>query len=251
MKTQIMRAALWAGIKRSFKQMVKRTAFLLAGVFLTVASGTTANAQTLTTNYAFSVPLSATDWSNNVPVQQFSPALGILEAVTLSYTGAWQAQVHFTNNGNGTAHVTMSEGSAFYVSTNSLFTISIAFSGLAPQQGGFTNSSLMVASGFAAQTFTNSLNTFIGVGNLSLPVSTSTEFSLTTTGSSSVALQTLASLNGLITYTYLSATPSPVPEPGPLNLLAVGTGLLLARRRWSSRVGLFNKTEKSSIHLRQ
>ena len=248
MKTQIMRAALSAGIKRSFKQTVNRTALLLAGAFLVVIGGTSARAQTLTTNYAFSVPLSTTDWSNNVPVQKFSPSLGVLESVTLSYTGALQAQVHFTNNGNGTAYVTMSEDSAFYVSTNSLFSVSLAFSGLAAQHGGFPKSSLMVASGFATQTFTNSLNAFIGGGTLSLPVSTSTDFSLSTTGSSSTALQTLASLDGVITYTYLSALPSPVPEPGLLNLLAVGLGLLLAGRRWGGRGVRANPTGKISKH---
>ena len=215
---------------------------LLGGSF------TAAHANALTYS-ATAVPTTLTNWSTFADLQQFNPALGTLQQVTLSLAAelSGSAKVERRDTNNSTKLITAdlqakltlaNPNNANQTLLEATPVITNSFS--SPKYDGVTN--YLGASGRsyvdlhtsvnqqASFTDAATLSLFTGTGTLYLPFSATGQSKAAGSGNMAYLFTTNASGTASVTYSYQATA---VPEPGTWALMFSGLGMIgmLASRR--------------------
>jgi hypothetical protein len=208
------------------------------GVIALIAFGT-ARADTISTQTE-SVPATYTNWSNIYSFNQFNPALGTLQSVTVSSQGFLNdLGVTFTNTDGQTETVTSFQ-ETFQVGLTGPGTLSQTSSGSLPAIPSFilnsgatstyTGSPPTINGNVASNTFTSSLGAYEGSGNVTF---TGTGVAYDTfAGGSNIKVDPVAEASQTVTLTY-DYIPTPSPEPFSMSLSGIGLVLLsvIGRKR--------------------
>lgn len=214
---------------------MKTTAFAAALAGATLLAGA-ASAATVT--YTDAIPMTATDWSDTMSVQQFDPLMGVLNSASVTLSGNIQGFIEVTNNNANTATLNMTLRAAI----DALFGTSTLQINLLPQNaqtvtvaaGATYNTGTLTAADTDTLVVTGAdLAAFQGTGTYDFAVSSvgSSAFS----GASRIDFYSEVDAETFISVTY-DYTPAvaPVPLPASALLLAggvAGFGALRRRRK--------------------
>jgi hypothetical protein len=176
------------------------------------------------------VPTLPTEWSLSITFPRFDPALGFLTAVQLDLLGEVTTDITIVNgnplsglSGNARTDVkyTVQDTGMNLVDPGLVVSSPTYFFNLTDAEGGMPsgNSGPMTDSNSSSNTYTllAILTEFTGVVPIILSADTETVLVVGPPGGSIQSEETVASLNGSVTYFY-----EPVPEPSTLVLAALG-----------------------------
>ena len=193
--------------------------------------------------YNYSQPTTTTNWTETFAVQQFNPALGTLNSVTLNLDGDLSQTFQFENlDGPGT--ITFSNGLTTgcmfeleYSGGSNLLLLDIEntptyafddFDGNIDFTGtsGNTDTVGVIDSFFDVFTDVPTLSAFTGTGTIDLDaIATGRSYYEATSGNIIVGVMTTAGADVSVTYDYT------IPEPATIGLLALGSAALIRRKR--------------------
>jgi hypothetical protein len=228
---------------------VKKSTLILAVAWLIFLP---ALASAATISYTDTIALTTTGWTDTLDFNKFDTSLGTLTQVELQLSSGMDTTLTVTNTGashqaNGTAWITQAlsvkdpDGyiTNFPQISATIPTSPYTFNHLTA--GGSVTSSQYTYSGSSDSVYTANLllAEFTGTGNISLFASAlAAEPNWTVNASTTVNVTSLthASLQGIITYTYIPR--SVVPIPG--SVLLLGTGLL-------GLIGLRRKPKRGNL----
>jgi len=226
------------------KILVKRLLCLSAlGVGgLMVAAGTArANSVTYTDNFG----LMNGNWYGNFTLPQFNSSLGTLTEVDFSVDGSVLGNATVTNTQGAPEDITTNIAANLYLknpggsSNIVLSSPDWTTTDSAVGAGDSVTHSYEAASDTETNSYTSSNGTkftqFIGVGNITLPVTAKNATGASATGGGvNASLSSQSAADVVVTYDYTPATPV-VPEPATMGAVlaagAIGLGSLLRRRR--------------------
>ncbi|MFV0473092.1 MAG: choice-of-anchor E domain-containing protein [Pikeienuella sp.] len=201
-----------------------------------------AAAATLT--YDSNVGDTRTNWTNTMSLQQFDPALGALQSVTLTLSGGVKGQANAENLDTTPATVMLDLSALFSATTGGASAVTIetfpvidmtydlgAFDGgidFAGDSG--VKSGEIQATQAETATLVSSLDQFVGLGTIDFVVSALGASNGSGAGNLVTQFNTSASALLSVAYEYEPAI-SPVPLPASAPLLLGGLGLFSALRR--------------------
>ena len=200
----------------------------------------TAKADVLTWNA--SVPLTDTDWVQNVSIPKFDPSLGTLTSIDFSMTAHIEGSSFYENQETSPTMVSLTlaaEMSLLRPDMSSLITVNPsttvgelagAFDGMIDFGGTsgntFNNLFADITQSASSPPPASDLALFTGLGNILLPVSAMGDSSGAGPGNWIFGFALAASADVTVKYNY-----TPVPEPtSAATLVLAGLGLLLRRR---------------------
>jgi hypothetical protein len=232
---------------------------LAAALAVVLVSGGASHAQLFTSGPFAStsnVPLTLTDWTDDIVFPKFDSNLGILQSVSITLTINIQTVITVQNTGNATSNgrasitveATVRDPLGFLpgvppppspptpgdpgVNLADVTSPNFNFN-LNPGQtlsSGTLSASSTDINSFSLNDYPAAVVQFSGNpgDTITLPAYTRTFTNISFTGGNAIASQiTSAALSGNITYTYLA-----IPEPSALPLVGMGVlGLAVARRR--------------------
>lgn len=192
----------------------------------------------------YSVPLTNTDWTTSILLQQFDPSLGTLNSISFTLDGHAEGTAKFESEDLSPTTVTMDLSAILELQrpdlTNLVVTIPVvstsddvtAYDNVFDYGGtsGRTYTNLSANKSESATTSSASDKTlFTGTGFITLPVVGNGASTGSGGGNLTTQFTTQASASASVTYDYTA-----VPEPGSLLALASGLlplGLLIRRKR--------------------
>ena len=189
-------------------------------------------------SYTNSLSASPTDWTQNIGLRKFNPALGTLDSIQVTIQSGMTTVLQVTNYSHsaseGTAitqlKLNLSTGSysLFDATHPALTLLSPDFDYTLSGSSATSSGSLYSFGSVTGKLLTDSptLSAFAGSGSVSISVSTSTLTYLANDGGNTASSQTTsASLGAIVTYGFTSATFPPAPTPEPSTLALLGAGL--------------------------
>ena len=208
------------------------------GVLAALAAGAVMGNQ-VTYNFSPVVAQTTTNFTANIGVNQFDPAMGTLTGIQFTLTGTVLGTVQFESKGAAPSTVTSNLAATITLLRPDSSTIAVVL----PTVSAVTNLSaydgVVDFSGTSGRTFANVTNTvsitsgvmgsaadltlFQGLGSISLPVSASAASSTTGAGNLITQFTTTAGADGSVTYFY-NATSTPEPST---TILMLSSGLVL------------------------
>lgn len=190
--------------------------------------------------YTDAVPLTSTNWADELSFPLFDPSLGVLEHVELTLSVTVDALVQLESLDSGPADLYAMLSSEVQVDTSGgagLLGISLddnvsrsvsAFDGLMDFDGASGATVAVVHDATDSVILDSDLGMFIGSGSLQLPISAEAESQVGGAGNLLAMLSTSASVNATLDYHFTQ-----VPAPSAAMLGAMGFGLVgwIGRRR--------------------
>ncbi|MBL8764866.1 MAG: choice-of-anchor E domain-containing protein [Phycisphaerae bacterium] len=211
----------------------------LSGSLVVLVCALTASGEVI--SFSADVVDTRTNWATTVSVPQFDPALGTLTAIGFSLTGRVDGTASYENLSPSPANITVNLSSEIKLqrpdATNLLVVLPIvsqsqltgAYDG-AIDFGGSSGAVVNALAGSASNSQINSptpsdFTTFVGNGNVVMPVTAIARSYASGSGNMVAAFQTFAGAGVTVSYTY-----TPVPGPGSAALLGLA-GMIAGRRR--------------------
>lgn len=210
---------------------------------LATALALAASANAATVSFSDSFGLSATNWNQDLTLQQFDSSLGTLNSATFNYGGTVSTIIRFESldaaastlrfNSGGTLIFSGPISNTLNASGSTAQNVS-AFDG-AIDFGGTSGGSVgpVVDSDSDTLTILSGLAAYIGAGTFSINVLANGQSSVSGAGNLITQTSTQALADIQVVYDY-TARPNQVPEPGSLALVSLalfGIGAINARRR--------------------
>ena len=220
---------------------------LLIAISFATAFGALSTAQAATISYASATGLQTTNWTNLLSFGKFNSNLGTLTSIKFDLGGTVQGFGRAESMDASPTNVTLSLSALLsltrpdnttLVVTNPVFTQQFAFSSFdgvidfGGTSGGGTGTVSNSNSNFFVSNSASDFALFSAVGGGTINLGLFAKGSSIGTGSGNLIthFNTMASGNGLVTYTY---SPAAIPEPASLALILGGLGLIGAARRRS------------------
>ncbi len=153
---------------------------------------------------SFSFADSTADWSDSLPVAQFNPALGTLEAVNLTLSGEVLGSVSVQNEDTGSAWVSTSQ--TVTISLGSSLSVAPTINDYMSLAGGASQSDTGLAASLwnnATLTDASDLAAFIGQGTVTVPMAAVGSGSLYGPGDLLATLLAQSDATATVSYTYL------------------------------------------------
>ena len=229
--------------------MTRRLAPIVCAAALLLSGAQHAQADTISFDSA-TLGLEMTSWDSLLSLQQFNPALGQLQSVTLTLTGDLFGSAFVESRNNTARTLQVQLGATLTLSRPDGSTLldvvplitetfnAARFDGTVDYAGSSgTRYTERSASSTASASFgaADDLALFTGTGSLALPIDATGNSRIIGPGNFFNEFSTLAGGRASITYTFEPA--AAVPEPQAWLLLATGLGAMavLRRRRPGSR----------------
>lgn len=236
---------------------MNKCVWLMAALCLATESGKTA-----TITQFQNISTQETNWTENLSFTQFDPALGTLNSILFSLTGGIEARIGFENIKGPTSTVTSSAAATITVRdpisnvvlvqvipANTItdvltgFDLNFNYGGTSGRNYGYQPGDLLfvtVGPDLGARTATattsvshSPLSSFIGTGQVLVPVTAINLTTVTGTGGSiNSTFDTLAEAELTLIYDY-TAAPIVVPEPATSAL--AGLSLVILGAAWRKR----------------
>lgn len=187
---------------------MKATWLAINGIFVLVLG---ARADIITQEQSYS---GLTDWSQNLTFNQFNPAWGALNSVTINLDGNVTLTSSIQNNAAGTAYFNITEDFTLQgtVPGSSPLTLSPVLNQSYNIPSGSTVGQTTMGSASQGATLTSGLSAWEGPGTVVLPGSADASFSYSISGGNNVVnLTSVAGLDATVTYDYTAVPDSPVP----------------------------------------
>ena len=207
------------------------------GVLAALAAGAVMGNQ-VTYNFSPVVAQTTTNFTANIGVNQFDPAMGTLTGIQFTLTGTVLGTVQFESKGAAPSTVTSNLAATITLLRPDNSTIAVVLPTVSATTNLTAYDGILDFGGTSGRTFANVTNTlsvtpavmssaadlalFQGLGSITLPVTASASSSAAGAGNLFTSFTTTAGANGSVTYFYTTSTPEP-----STTILMLSSGLVL------------------------